>query len=78
MKSNNISPTFFELNEEEQLKIGNQMVELMLVKLSSWEKLDRLMKGSLSFDDLTIENCHLRKEISDIFSVSVKQLGSNE
>lgn len=78
MKRNRIAPTFFELSDEEQLKIGNQMVELMLVKLSSWEKLDRLIEGSLSLDDLALNNSLTREEINNLVLSSSKRIESYE
>lgn len=51
--NNGFSPKLFQLTDEEQLKVGNQMTSIMLSRLrGSWDTVDRLMDGSISLKDL--------------------------
>ncbi|MEZ8778955.1 VPA1269 family protein [Vibrio splendidus] len=77
MVENGIQPQFFLLSEEEQLAVGNQLTELMLTRLKGWENVDRLMNGSLTLKDLSIDNQFDEKAIRELFEKSkpVKRIG---
>ncbi len=77
MIENGITPRFCFLSEEEQLIVGNQFTELMLTRLKGWEKVDRLIDGTLMLKDLSIENLLDEKEIQALFKQSkpLKRIG---
>ncbi len=77
MVENGIQPQFFLLSEEEQLAVGNQLTELMLTRLKGWENVDRLMDGSLTLKDLSIDNQFDEKTIRELFEKSkpLKRIG---
>ncbi|CAK6716969.1 putative site-specific recombinase, phage integrase family fused to domain of unknown function [Vibrio harveyi] len=77
MVENDIQPQLFLLSEEEQLLVGNQLTELMLTRLKGWENVDRLMDGSLSLKDLSIDNHFDEKTIRELFEQSkpLKRIG---
>ena len=77
MVENGIQPQFFLLSEEEQLLVGNQLTELMLTRLKGWENVDRLMDGSLTLKDLSIDNQFDEKTIRELFEQSkpLKRVG---
>jgi hypothetical protein len=51
--NNGFSPELFQLSDEDQLKVGNQMTSIMLSRLNgSWDDVDRLMRGSVTLKDL--------------------------
>ncbi|WP_417509600.1 VPA1269 family protein [Methylophaga sp.] len=49
---NEVAPRLFMLSQEEQLKIGNQLVALFKARLKSWEKVNKLIEGQLKLTDL--------------------------
>jgi hypothetical protein len=77
MVENGIQPQLFLLSEEEQLAVGNQLTELMLTRLKGWENVDRLMDGSLTLKDLSIDNQFDEKTIRELFKKSkpLKRIG---
>jgi hypothetical protein len=77
MFENGIQPQLFLLSEEEQLFVGNQLTELMLARLKGWENVDRLMDGSLTLKDLSIDNNFDEKTIRELFEKSkpLKRIG---
>lgn len=77
MVENDIQSQLFLLSEEEQLLVGNQLTELMLTRLKGWENVDRLMDGSLTLKDLSIDNQFDEKTIRELFEQSkpLKRIG---
>ncbi|WP_244915176.1 gamma-mobile-trio integrase GmtZ [Photobacterium swingsii] len=77
MVENGIQPQLFLLSEEEQLLVGNQLIELMLTRLKGWENVDRLIDGSLTLKDLSIDNQFDEKMIRELFEKSqpLKRIG---
>ncbi|WPC73946.1 gamma-mobile-trio integrase GmtZ [Vibrio porteresiae] len=77
MVENGIQPQLFLLSEAEQLLVGNQLTELMLARLKGWENVDRLMDGSLTLKDLSIDNNFDEKTIRELFEKSkpLKRIG---
>ncbi|MDK9762897.1 tyrosine-type recombinase/integrase [Vibrio sp. D420a] len=77
MIENGIQPQLFLLSEEEQLLVGNQLTELMLTRLKGWENVDRLMDGSLTLKDLSIDSHFDEKTIRELFEKSkpLKRVG---
>lgn len=70
MVRNNMPPRMFLLSEEEQLAVGNQLTQLMLSRLESWESVDRLMDGRLSMMDLSEDTKFTANTIQELFERS--------
>uniref|UniRef100_Q0HPU0 Phage integrase family protein n=1 Tax=Shewanella sp. (strain MR-7) TaxID=60481 RepID=Q0HPU0_SHESR len=64
---NGITPHFLYLNETEQLNVGNQMTQLMLSRLKSWEKIDRLIDGDLALNDFEDGERISKNELKQLF-----------
>ncbi|MCU8072232.1 VPA1269 family protein [Shewanella sp. SM32] len=64
---NGITPHFLHLNETEQLNVGNQMTQLMLSRLKSWEKIDRLIDGDLTLNDFEDGERISKNELKQLF-----------
>jgi hypothetical protein len=67
---NGLSPQFVFLSEEQQLAVGNQMTQLMLTRLQSWEKIDKLINGSLVLNDFTEAEGLSTRDIKELFANS--------
>jgi hypothetical protein len=67
---NNIKPKMFLLDEKEQLIVGNQLTQLMLTRLKSWENIDNLIDGTLLLDDLSDNNQFIKAKINKLFEQS--------
>jgi hypothetical protein len=50
---NNLAPSLFMLPEKAQLEAGNQMVQLLLSRLKTWQRVDELITGSIKLVDLS-------------------------
>jgi ABC-type lipopolysaccharide export system ATPase subunit len=59
---NGMKPFLYQLTEQQQLAVGNQMTKLMLARLKSWERVSEFVEGELNFDDLTENERVLEKE----------------
>ncbi|MGP9799435.1 gamma-mobile-trio integrase GmtZ [Rheinheimera sp. NSM] len=64
---NGIAPHFLHLNETEQLVVGNQLTQLMLTRLKSWEKIDRLIDGGLALNDFEESERISKNELKQLF-----------
>jgi hypothetical protein len=69
--NNGISPQFVSLSEEQQLIVGNQMTQLMLSRLQSWEKVDKLISGNLALNDLDQDEELSSSDIKQLFANSI-------
>jgi hypothetical protein len=67
---NGLNPQFVFLSEEQQLAVGNQMTQLMLTRLQSWEKIDKLINGSLVLKDFTETEGFSSRDIKELFANS--------
>ncbi|WP_052184001.1 gamma-mobile-trio integrase GmtZ [Shewanella sp. ZOR0012] len=67
---NGLNPQFVFLSEEQQLAVGNQMTQLMLTRLQSWEKIDKLINGSLGLNDFTETDALSTRDIKELFAKS--------
>ncbi|WDH24414.1 VPA1269 family protein [Pseudomonas chlororaphis] len=65
---NNIRPVMCNLSEREQLVLGNQVTAFFFNRLKSWEKVDRVIDGSLLLEDLSGEERITSKEFTKILS----------
>jgi hypothetical protein len=52
---NNLTPSMYRLNSKQQLHIGNQVIKFLVARLKSFEKVDALMNGEISFSELPQE-----------------------
>ena len=68
---NGMNPHFIFLTEEQQLVVGNQMTQLMLSRLQSWEKVDRLINGSLVLKDFSENEGFSTSDIKKLFANSI-------
>ena len=50
---NNLAPSLFMLPEKAQLEAGNQMVQLLLSRLKTWQRVDELITGNIKLVDLS-------------------------
>ena len=66
--SNGIRPVMFELSEDEQLKLGNQIVEFFKRRLSSSERIDQLINGDIKLEDLHGLEEITHREYADLLS----------
>ena len=64
---NGIAPHFLHLSEAEQLVVGNQLTQLMLTRLKSWEKIDRLIDGGLALNDFEDSERISKNELKQLF-----------
>jgi len=49
---NGLRPVMYRLTEEQQLIVGNQLTNLLISRIESWENIDRILAGDLKIDDL--------------------------
>lgn len=49
---NNMMPTMYALDKQQQLVIGNQLTSFLLTRVKSWAKVDSLVTGKLLLKDL--------------------------
>ncbi|WP_397471156.1 VPA1269 family protein [Rheinheimera sp.] len=68
LQFNDMKPQMMFLTEEEQLIVGNQLTQLLLTRLKSWDKLDRLMDNELTFKDLPAEERLTTIDLKQLFS----------
>ncbi len=66
LKINNIMPALFELDEQQQLTIGNEFIRLLQARLKSWDKIHALAEGKLFLKDLTDDEKITRRELREL------------
>ncbi|WP_374439505.1 gamma-mobile-trio integrase GmtZ [Pseudomonas panipatensis] len=67
MSYNKIPVLFFSLSQRQQLVIGNQIMQLLVSRIKSWERIDGLVDGRLLFADLVDSERIDKVEIDLIF-----------
>ncbi len=60
---NNFAPTLFLLPEKVQLEAGNQMVQLLLSRLKTWQRVTDLVTGAITLEDLSDDESISSSEI---------------
>ncbi len=65
--NNGLTPILFTLSEKTQLLVGNQMVELFMARVKSWDKLDALIDGRLMISELDVTERVSRIELDELF-----------
>jgi hypothetical protein len=71
---NGMDPILLMLNEKQQLVVGNQMSELLLSRLKSWGKIDKVISGNILLSDLNENQRITPLEIKELVN---KKLGVN-
>ena len=69
---NGMDPILQMLNEKQQLAVGNQMSELLLSRLKSWGKIDKVITGSILLSDLNNDQRITPLEIKELV---IKKIG---
>lgn len=73
---NEIMPSLFKLSKEQQLSAGNQIFKLLMSRLQSWDKIQKVMDGEIKLIELS-ETEHISKsEIEIILHNSPVLIGS--
>jgi hypothetical protein len=60
---NNIAPSLFMMNEEEQLKVGNELYKLLKNRLQTWNRIEQVVNCEIKLDDLLGTEKILKSEI---------------
>jgi hypothetical protein len=66
--NNGIRPVMLQLDEREQLRLGNQVSSFLFSRLKSRKKVDELISGQLRLEDLQGEHIISVKEITTLMS----------
>lgn len=69
---NGMAPQLFSLDKAEQLKVGNQMVELFRARLKSWSRVDQLVNCKVKIEDLSDQEKIDKTEIELLTKSSLK------
>ena len=68
---NGMDPILLMLNEKQQLAVGNQMSELLLSRLKSWGKIDKVISGSILLSDLNDDQRITPLEIKELVTKKI-------
>ena len=49
---NNIAPSLFLMTEEEQLRVGNELHQLLTSRLKTWDKIEQVINCEIKLDEL--------------------------
>jgi hypothetical protein len=49
---NNIAPSLFMMNEDEQLKVGNELYKLLKHRLKTWGRIEQVVNCEVKLDEL--------------------------
>ena len=73
---NDIKSYLYSLTEQQQLKVGNQITQLLIERLGGWEKLDKVMDGENLLSDFIAspELKSLKREIATLSSEKIPNL----
>lgn len=72
---NGLRPTMCRLSDKEQLVLGNQITKFFLSRVKGWKRLDDLMDGKLSLQDLKGEERITHAEIQQLLDSKPLSLG---
>ncbi|MNR27772.1 hypothetical protein D3C85_1450580 [compost metagenome] len=70
-ENNGLAPAMFRLDDEQKLIVANELNQLLLQRLGSWEKIDSLFSGELMLLDIDThepEMTRITTEIKQLFS----------
>lgn len=65
---NGIKPRMFELTEQEQLELGNQVTEFFFKRLQNWDRVNQLANGDLLLEDLDASEKITKLEFEKLMS----------
>jgi len=68
-ENNGLAPAMFRLDDGQKLVVANELTRLLLYRLGSWEKIDRLFSGDLMLLDIDADEPELTR-----ISTEIKQL----
>ncbi|MNZ67746.1 site-specific tyrosine recombinase XerC [compost metagenome] len=71
-ENNGLAPAMFRLDDEQKLIVANELNQLLLQRLGSWEKIDSLFSGNLMLLDIDTHEPEMTR-----ISTEIKQLFSN-
>jgi uncharacterized protein YoaH (UPF0181 family) len=71
---NNMMPKLFTLSKEQQLHAGNQIFQLFMNRLKSWEKIQKIVDCQIRLDELDNAEKISMSEIELILNNAVKVL----
>jgi hypothetical protein len=72
---NNLAPRLFLMSKEEQLKVGNELFNLLKSRLKSWERIDQVVNCDLKFEELFDDEKISKAEIN-LITTSSQYLGA--
>lgn len=70
MEANNLRPRMFQLTPSQQLSIGNQLVNMFLLRLKTWERLDEVVDGRYLLSELGQDESVSEEEFNALFASS--------
>lgn len=71
---NNLRPGMFSLDKEQQLVVGNQISQMLLNRLKSWERVNDLIEGRILLQDLSDCERIAPRDFEVLFGKSLKRL----
>lgn len=71
---NNLRPGMFSLDKEQQLIVGNQISQMLLSRLRSWERVNDLIEGRILLQDLSDFERITPRDIEVLFGRKIKRL----
>lgn len=81
--ANGLPAAMFNLSEEQQLVVGNQMTQLLLDRFKSWDRVDQIINKNILLDDLSEYDqlVDIKKDVMSILnnnSPALKHKNQNE
>ena len=71
---NNMMPQLFTLSKDQQLRAGNQIFNLFMSRLKSWEKIQKIIDCQVKLDDLNESERISKSDIELILTTTVHRL----
>ncbi|WP_448108859.1 gamma-mobile-trio integrase GmtZ [Pseudomonas azerbaijanoccidentalis] len=71
---NDFSPVMCLLDAKQQLAIGNQLTNLVLSRLKSWERVDALISGEIHMVDLSEDERITAADFKELFRSDLKKI----
>lgn len=68
MVANSLRPRMFQLTPTQQLRVGNQLVSLFLLRLKTWERLDDVVEGRYLLSELDRDESISEEEFNSLFA----------
>lgn len=71
-ENNQLKPAMFRLTDDQKLKIINELNQLLLSRLGSWERIDDLFSGDLMLLDVDSHRPEITRVSSDVQSILMR------